>query len=76
MRKPKYKIDTHWIGGVKHPRGEWLNGWPCCCSGERVRRIMASSAPLTYVVSEVTCKGCIREMRKSDDICAELDVLP
>jgi len=67
-------VDTHWIGGVKHPRGEWLNGWPCCCcAGGRLRAIMASRAPLTYVVSEVTCKGCIREMRKSDELRAALD---
>lgn len=64
---------THWIGGVKHPRGEWLKGWPCCCTGEFVLRIMSSSARLTYVVGEVTCKGCLREMRKSDALRAELE---
>ena len=63
-----YVTATHWIGGVSHPRGEWLNGWPCCCSGERVRRIMASGAPLTYLVGEVTCKGCLRQMRKSEGL--------
>jgi hypothetical protein len=73
VRKPAYATATHWIGGIKHARGEWLNGWPCCCSGERVRRIMASGAPLTYVVSEVTCNGCLREMCKSDELRAELD---
>lgn len=67
-----YVTATHWTGGVKHPRGEWLNGWPCCCSGERVLRIMASSAPLTYVVAEVTCKGCLRVMRKNDGLRAIL----
>lgn len=63
---PAYATSTHWIGGVKHARREWLRGWPCCCSGERVRRIMACGAPLTYDASAVTCKGCLREMRKGD----------
>lgn len=74
MSKPAYMTDTHWIGGVKHPGGEWLNGWPCCCSHPRVNRIMSSSAPLTYDVSAVTCKGCLRVMRKSDTLRALMAV--
>lgn len=72
MSMAAYATATHWIGGVKHRRGEWLNGWPCCCSGERVRRIMASGAPLTYEVAKVTCKGCLREMRKSEVLSREI----
>lgn len=73
--KPAYVTATHWIGGVKHPRGEWLNGWPCCCSHPRVQRIMASGAPLTYEAAKVTCKGCLREMRKDDSLKSALSAL-
>jgi hypothetical protein len=59
-----YVRDTHYIGGVKHARGELLPGWPCCCTGERVLRIMRSAAPLSWTASEVTCKGCLRVMAK------------
>lgn len=59
-----YMRDTHFLGGVRTPTSEWLPGWPCCCSGDRVRRIMASHAPLTWVAGEVTCKGCLRTMAK------------
>lgn len=73
MSGAAYRTATHWIGGVKHPAGEWLNGWPCCCTGERVLRVMASGAPLTYEVTKVTCKGCLREMLKSDELRSALN---
>lgn len=75
MTAPAYATDTHWIGGVTYPRGEWLNGWPCCCSHPRVGRIMCSGAPLTYNVADVTCRGCLRNMRKSDELRKQLEAL-
>jgi hypothetical protein len=103
--KPSCATDTHWIGGVRHPGGELLNGWPCCCSGECAHRIMSSGAPLrgwtsltwscrslpcretrqndqvvsfqplTFRIALVTCKRCLRVMRKSHELCLELDEL-
>lgn len=53
----------HWAGGVQHARGEWLPGWPCCCSGERAYAIEAEGN-LSRAPDEVTCGKCLATMRR------------
>jgi len=54
----------HWSGGVKHAMGTRLQGWPCCCSGDRCIKISEQPSIMTTDVNKVSCKTCIRIMRK------------
>lgn len=54
----------HWGGGVRHARGTRLPGWACCCTGERCERISADESAMTRDPRLVTCKACLRWMRK------------
>jgi len=57
-------VAVHWIGGINHPRGTRLPGWPCCCTGERCERLADNDEACTRIPERVTCKGCLRWMAK------------
>lgn len=69
------KRSIHWIGGVRHPRGICLQGGPCCCWGDKAEQIAADESLCTRDPQEVTCKPCLRLMRK-DDHAARWDLPP
>jgi hypothetical protein len=54
---------VHWIGGVDYDGRLWLPGYPCCCTGKRAQNI-SRGRHRTTVPALVTCKLCLREMRK------------
>jgi hypothetical protein len=61
---------VHWIGGVEfESRGGitiMLKGYPVCCSGPRCMKLVSGPSRLTTVPQCVTCKGCLRRMRKDE----------
>lgn len=62
-----YKLPAiHWIGGINHRNGKRLPGWPCCCSGERCEKLAAQEDLCTRCPDRVTCKACLKWMRKDD----------
>ena len=52
----------HYSGGVQTSRGEWLSGWPCCCSGDKAEAIEAHGNQ-TSRHDDVTCAACRRRMK-------------
>lgn len=60
----KQRKAIHWGGGIRHARGTRLPGWACCCTGERCERISADESVMTRNPHLVTCKACLRWMRK------------
>ena len=53
----------HYSGGVQTSRGEWLPGWPCCCSGDKAEAI-GNAGNQSRLPHRVTCAACKRRMAK------------
>mgnify|MGYP001818171654 CR=1 FL=1 len=60
----KHKI--HWAGGLTLPRARMLPGWPCCCCGRKADDVRRQGNQ-TWDIGEVTCKACLKLMKKRDD---------
>lgn len=59
---------VHWAGGVVVENGDgtrviWARGWPCCCTGDRARKIQ-TTGDLTENPAGVTCKKCVATMER------------
>ena len=61
----------HWVGGVQTQRAQYIAGWVACCSGDKCRKLTAEAAT-TVVVGEVTCRACLRVMRRDVALLAKL----
>lgn len=57
----------HWAGGLDYPvRGGIMvmsPGYPCCCSGDRARKIREDGTQ-AWDRERVTCKTCLRLLAK------------
>ena len=62
---------THWVGGVQTQRAQYIAGWVACCSGDKCRKLTAEAAT-TVAVGEVTCRACLRVMRRDVTLLAKL----